>query len=164
MQSRRLSVNGYGHGFFVHGSIGRLFDRYYKTRHAISFEKEEHQGFPRSQPPASAAFDRREPGLFKEEFVGTAMVALCSKTYCVENNENVRTSKFSCKGLNKSNFSHLLTLYKEVLFNQSSAGETNRGFRARGNTVFTYTQHRQGLNSDYPKRKGLADGGIHNLP
>lgn len=108
-------------------------------------EKEKHQLFPRTQPPASAAFDRREPGLFKEEFVGTAMVALCSKTYCVENNENVRTSKFSCKGLNKSNFSHPLTLYKEVLFNQSRAGETNRGFRARDNTIFTYTiKHRQG--------------------
>lgn len=65
------------------------------------------------------------------------MVALCSKTktYCVENNENVRTSKFSCKGLNKSNFSHPLTLYNEVLFNQSSAGETNRGFRARDYTI-----------------------------
>lgn len=23
-----FSVNGYGHGFFVHGSLGRLFDRY----------------------------------------------------------------------------------------------------------------------------------------
>lgn len=86
------------------------------------------------------------------------MVALCSNTYCVENNENVRTSESSCKGLNKSNFSHPLTLYNEVLFYQSSAGETNRGFRARDNTMFTYTQHRQGLTSHYPKRKVLADG------
>lgn len=115
------------------------------------FEKEKHQWFPRSQLPASAAFDRREPGLFIEEFVGTAMVALCCKTYCVENNEHVRTSKFSCKCLNKSNFSHPLTLYKEVLFNQSSADETNCGFRTRDNTIFYLCTASTGLNFLLPK-------------
>lgn len=43
-------------------------------------QKKKRGGGGRSQPLASAAFDRREPGLFKEEFVGTSMVALCSKT------------------------------------------------------------------------------------
>lgn len=115
------------------------------------FEKEKHQWFPRSQLPASAAFDRREPGLFIEEFLGTAMVALCCKTYCVENNEHVRTSKFSCKCLNKSNFSHPLTLYKEVSFNQSSADETNCGFRTRDNTIFYLCTASTGLNFLLPK-------------
>lgn len=58
------------------------------------------------------------------------MVVFCSKIkiYCEENNENVRISKFSCKGLNKSNFSYFFILYNEVLFNQLSVGEMNCGF------------------------------------
>ena len=125
---------------------------------AEHFEKEKRRWFPRTNPPEAAAYDRREPGLFKEEFVGTSMVALCSKTYCVENKTDIRKSKFSCKGLNKRNFTHPILLYKRVLDENSSAGETNRGFRALHNTVFTYTQHRQGLTSFYPNRKVLADG------
>lgn len=122
------------------------------------FEREKNDWFPRTSPPEAAAFDRRQPGLFKEEFVGTAIVALCSKTYCVENTLELKKIKFSCKGLNKNNFSHPLPLYKRVLFDNSSAGETNRGFRARNNTIFTYTQQRQGLTSFYPKREVLSDG------
>lgn len=86
------------------------------------------------------------------------MVALCSKTYCVENKAEIKKSKFSCKGLNKRNFTHPIALYKRVLKDNSSAGETNRGFRVLNNTVFTYTQHMQGLTSFYPKRKVLSDG------
>jgi hypothetical protein len=74
------------------------------------FKQDQNNWFPRWQPQEAAAFDRREPGLFKEEFIWTAMVELCSKTFCVENNEDVRVSKFSCKGLNKCNFSHPLSL------------------------------------------------------
>lgn len=122
------------------------------------FDQDKINWFPRSQLPEAAVFDRREPGLFKEEFTGTAMVALCSKTHCVENSVDVQISKFSCIGLKKCNFSHPLPLYKQVLFDKSVAGKTNRGFRARDNTVFTYTQHRQGLTSYYPKRKVLDDG------
>ena len=44
--------------------------------------------------------DKREPGLFKEEFRGTEMLCLCSKTYhCYDANSN--KDKFSSKGLNK---------------------------------------------------------------
>lgn len=118
----------------------------------ISFEQESNRWFPRTQPPEAAAFDRRQPGLFKEEFVGTAMVALC-----VENSLEIKKSKFSCKGLNKNNFRHPLSLYKRILFENSRAGETNRGVRARNNTIFTYTQQRQSLTSFYPKRKVLSD-------
>ena len=45
--------------------------------------------------------DKREPGLFKEEFRGTEMLCLCSKTYCCCNSVTNKT-KFSSKGLNKS--------------------------------------------------------------
>lgn len=77
-----------------------------------NFNQEKRHWFPRTNPPEAVAFDRREPGLFKEEFVGTSMMALCSKTYCVENKAEIKKSKFSCKGLNKRNFTHPLALYK----------------------------------------------------
>ena len=44
-------------------------------------------------------FDRRTPGLFKDEFCGTGIIALNSKTYyCWDEKEK---TKFSSKGLNK---------------------------------------------------------------
>ena len=45
--------------------------------------------------------DKREPGLFKEEFRCTQMLGLGSKTYCCYNSVTNKT-KFSSKGLNKS--------------------------------------------------------------
>ena len=121
-------------------------------------DEEKQFWFPRSDSLEVAAFDHREPGLFKEEIIGTSMVALCSKTYCVENHTDTINSKFSCKGLTKRNFPPPIALYKQNLNEKTSAGETNRGFRALHNTIFTYTQYRQGLTSFYPKRKVLSDG------
>lgn len=97
-----------------------------KPKIKISFEQESNRWFP----PEAASFDRRQPGLFKEEFAGTAMVAICTK-----NSLEIKKSKFSCKGLNKNNFSNPLSLDKRILFENSTAGETNRGFRARNNTI-----------------------------
>jgi hypothetical protein len=59
------------------------------------FNEEKQLWFPRSDSLEVAAFDRREPGLFKEEYIGTSMVALCSKMYCVENRADTRKSRFS---------------------------------------------------------------------
>ena len=56
--------------------------------------------FPRTCCVKHKQHDKREPGLFKEEFRCTEMLFLCTKTYCcygVTSNE----PKFSCKGLNK---------------------------------------------------------------
>lgn len=55
-----------------------------------NFKQEKRHWFPRINLPEAAAFDRREPGLFKEEFVGTSMVALCSKTYCLETKADIK--------------------------------------------------------------------------
>lgn len=111
-----------------------------KPKIKISFEQESNRWFP----PEAASFDRRQPGLFKEEFAGTAMVAICTK-----NSLEIKKSKFSCKGLNKNNFSNPLSLYKRILFENSRAGEKKSRFpRAK--------QHY--LTSFYPKRKVLSDG------
>ena len=56
--------------------------------------------FPRTCCVKHKQHDKREPGLFKEEFRCTEMLCLCSKTYrCYD----VTSSKlkFSSKGLNK---------------------------------------------------------------
>ena len=44
--------------------------------------------------------DKREPGLFKEEFSCTERLCLCTKTYCCKDVTSNKL-KFSCKGLNK---------------------------------------------------------------
>ena len=56
--------------------------------------------FPRTCCTKHIRHDKREPGLFKEEFRCTEMLCLCSKTYCCyESNSN--KYKFRSKGLNK---------------------------------------------------------------
>ena len=44
--------------------------------------------------------DKREPGLFKEEFRGTEMLCLCSKIFCCYDS-NSNKYKLSSNGLNK---------------------------------------------------------------
>ena len=56
--------------------------------------------FPRTLCSVHKKHDKREPGLFKEEFRCTEMLCLCSKTYCCYDNKSDKM-KFSSKGLNK---------------------------------------------------------------
>ena len=56
--------------------------------------------FPRTCFSTHKKHDKREPGLFKEEFRCTEMLCLCSKTYCCYDNKSDKF-KFSSKGLNK---------------------------------------------------------------
>jgi hypothetical protein len=77
-------------------------------------------------------YDRRTPGLFKEEYNGDAIIALCSKTYCVEN-KTTNKAKFSCKGVGKKPYSNPMDIYRGVLKNKKSALGKNVGFRAAKN-------------------------------
>ena len=56
--------------------------------------------FPRTCCIIHKKLDKREPGLFKEEFRRAEMLCLCSKTYCCYD-EQTNKYKFSSKGLNK---------------------------------------------------------------
>ena len=56
--------------------------------------------FPRTCGTRHIKHDKREPGLFKEEFRCTEMLCLCSKIYCCYDS-NSNKYKFSSKGLNK---------------------------------------------------------------
>ena len=56
--------------------------------------------FPRTCFVKHKQRDKREPGLFKEEFRCKEMLCLCSKTYCFFD-VTFNQHKFSSKGLNK---------------------------------------------------------------
>ena len=108
--------------------------------------------------------DEREPSLFKTEFDGTAIVALCSKTYyCLSEHAK---DKLSCKGLQKNSNKAILTFntYRQVLTSRTPSGGVNRGIKAtpQGN-VFTYNQPRHSISYLYVKRRVLDDG-IHTEP
>ena len=105
-------------------------------------------------------FDRRVPGLMKEEASGEAIIALTSKTYVLKSGD---THKFSCKGINKSCVESPFQIYASVLDTKRSQEGTNRGFRAWGSTVFTYEQRRSSFSYNYSKRK-VHDDGVNTSP
>ncbi len=118
--------------------------------------------FPRKCCQQHIKYDKRLPGLFKEEFRCTEMIALCSKTYCSYDQEK-DVVKFSSKGLNKSNVNEPLEKYRKVMQEIVNVTSTNRGFRKMNNSVMTYEQTKKGLSYFYPKRKVATDG-IHTTP
>jgi hypothetical protein len=130
--------------------------------------------------------DSRTPGKFKEEFSGSTMVALNSKTYaCVkdekdldqefppladgesetpdqfrrrqEKRESIR-QKNSSKGLSKRSNSFTIQHYRSVLLSRKPKSGVNKGFVKKNNKLYTYHQTRNGLTYFYAKRKVLEDG------
>ncbi|GMF32909.1 unnamed protein product [Phytophthora lilii] len=69
------------------------------------FKKHKYDWFPRDDTEENAAFDRRTPGLFKEEFRCNAMVSLSSKSYIcyvsdkIDKETNKPMIKLSAKGV-----------------------------------------------------------------
>ena len=118
------------------------------------YAAEKHLWFPRTDTAEHAAYDKRTPGLFKEEYRGDGIVALCSKTYYCFGEKD----KFSCKGVNKRNNEIDKKTYMDVLVTKKSGTGINRGFRSVDNTMYTYLQERAAFSYFYPKRKVLADG------
>ena len=110
--------------------------------------------------------DKREPGLFKEEFRCTEMLCLCSKTYCCYDS-NSNKYKFSSKDLNKRTLEDCgdgpMANYRNVFDEFINVTSTNRGFRTVHHSVATYEHTKERLSYFYPKRIVDADG-IHNRP
>lgn len=102
------------------------------------------------------SFDLRTPGLFKVEFEGSEMIALCSKTYLITSSTRNET-KYSSKGVNKTNI-YPLRQFRSALFNRKTSYLINRGMRARNNTIFSYEQHKSAFSYFYCKREVLNDG------
>lgn len=113
----------------------------------------EQEWVPRTCCEEDARYDLRTRGLFKIEFQGDGMVALCSKTYLATDQDK---SKYSSKGANKA--SVVRECYTSVLHNRKSRSVVNRGIRVKDNTMFTYEQRRQAFVYFYAKRRVLNDG------
>ena len=116
----------------------------------------------------------RTPGLFKKEFEGERMIALCSKCYYTEHlqittSENkkeveveVKEKKLSSKGMSKRQNEINWQRFKAALDGNKDMA-TNRGFRMRDGNIVTYEQEKLGLSAYYDKRWVLPDG-IHTEP
>ena len=80
------------------------------------YEQDKANWFPRTDTPELKAFDKRMPGLFKEEWSGDGIIGLCSKTYyCFGTSD-----KFSCKGVNKRCNDINKDKYLDVLLSKES--------------------------------------------
>ena len=105
--------------------------------------------------------DKREHGLFKEEFRCTEMLCLFSETYCCYDS-NYSKYNSSSKSLNKRTLEDcvdgLMANYRKVLDECINVTSTNRGFRTVQHSVATYEQTEKGLFYFYPNRNVDADG------
>lgn len=109
----------------------------------------------------NAMYDKRTPGLFKEEFKGSGIVSLCSKTYFCW--DDAGKNKFSSKGVNKKINNITRERYLKVLETGNAEKVINKGFRMRDNAMMTYEQQKTGFSYLYVKRKVLEDG-ITTIP
>jgi hypothetical protein len=131
------------------------------------FKKEMHKWFPRTDTPEHIQYDKRKPGLFKIEYEGEGMVALCSKTYYCWGDST--KSKISCKGTQKDRNKELLnqSSYKNCLSDKTAVTVTNKGIRyvkeSPQHSMVTYEQNKIGISSIYSKGVVMSDG-IHIHP
>ena len=92
--------------------------------------------------------DKREPGVFEEEFSCTEMLFLCSRTYCCYDS-NSNKYKFSSKSLNKRRLEDFvdgpMAKYRNVLDEFINVTSTNRRFRTAHHIAATYEQTKKGL-------------------
>ncbi|KAJ8314770.1 hypothetical protein KUTeg_006920 [Tegillarca granosa] len=126
--------------------------------------------FPRTCCKKHSKHDIRTAGLFKIEYEGEEMVSLCSKTYIVrkmvkdqQTEKETDEFKFSSKGVNKRNVQEPMNIFRNVLQSGIAATTTNRGFRVRNNTMYSYTQEKRGFSYFYCKRK-VCDNGVDTEP
>ena len=99
--------------------------------------------FPKTCCTAHEKHDKREPGLFKEEFRCSEMLCLCSETYCCYD-QKINKYKFSSKGLNKRTLEDCgdgpMSKYRKVLEEPVNVTSINRGFRTMKHSVATNQQ------------------------
>ena len=117
--------------------------------------------FPRTCCVKHEQHNKRETGLFEEEFRCTEMLCLCSRIYCCYGVTSNKL-KFSSKGLNKRVLKQSgdgpLEKYRTVLNEKVNVTSNSRGFRTNNLSVATYEQVKKSLSYFYPKRRVETDG------
>ena len=126
------------------------FDEIIKPELKAEYESIKHKYFVIDEEK-----DRRTPGLLKVEFVGTEMICLTSKTYCVRGETE---DKSSSKGLMKRSNIVDIEAMRSVLENKKAGVGINTGFINSNLTIKTYVQPKFGLSYLYIKRITNADG------
>ena len=101
-------------------------------------------------------YEKRTPGLFKEEKRTDKLISLCSKMYYAGNNDD-NENKISCKGIQKDKNNLNYEDYKNVL-NGGDNNVVNTGFRYHAGVMKTYEQSKIRLSGYYYKRIIGADG------
>jgi len=104
----------------------------------------------------------RTPGLFKLEFEGRRMIALCSKCYFADEGESAGKTKLSTKEMSKTQNELTWQRFEKALEGIKDMA-TNRGFRMRDGRMVTYEQEKLGLSAYYDKR-WVCEDGIHTEP
>ena len=130
------------------------FENIIKPNLKQEFEKNKYKWF------VTDKYSNRTPGLFKTEYEGEGMVALCSKTYYVWGNKK---DKASSKGLQKCNSIINKEKYLQCLFDSEIINGVNKGFRFEQKTMKTYEQNKIGLSPLYAKGV-VMDDGVHIRP
>ena len=119
--------------------------------------------FHRTCYNAHEKLDRRDPGLFEEQFRCAEMLCLSSKTYCCYDWKRNKYN-FKSKGHNKRTLEDCwdgpMSKYSEVLQETVNVTSTNRGFRTIQHNVATYEQTKKGLSYFFPKTT-VEEDGIH---
>ncbi|KAG3113019.1 hypothetical protein PI124_g6525 [Phytophthora idaei] len=128
------------------------------------FKQHKYDWFPRDYSTDVAKFDRRTPGLFKDEWSGDAMVSLSSKNYiCYLPDESYKV-KVSAKGVQQGRGRNNDVLspkgFETVVQDRITLQGTNKGFRLSKETksIITYSQTKTALSYFYDKRRVLEDG------
>ena len=89
--------------------------------------------------------DRRDPGLFKEEFRCTEMLCMCIKSYCcyyVTSNYLMFSSKCLNKSLLEQSSNGLLDKYRRVLNQEVNVTSNKRRFQTNNHSVDSGSQNR----------------------
>jgi hypothetical protein len=154
---------------YIAFSFDNPFEECIKPELKDHFSQHKYDWFPRDYDEEVAKYDRRTPGLFKEEWRGDAMVSLSSKNYICYLPDETHKVKVSAKGVQqgRGRNSDVLspTGFESVVRDRITLSGTNKGFRIskESKSVITYTQQKTALNYYYDKRQVLADG-ISTIP
>ena len=109
--------------------------------------------FPRTCCTAHKKHDKREPGLFEEEFRCSEMFYLCSKIYCCYDQKSNKY-KFTSKGVNKRTLEDCgngpMSKYRKVLEEAVNVTPTNTGFRTDTCRLYVTTMKAMNFQDDIP--------------
>ncbi|KAG2812477.1 hypothetical protein PC116_g26134 [Phytophthora cactorum] len=128
------------------------------------FKQHKYGWFPRDYNAEVSKFDRRTPGLFKDEWSGDAMVSLSSKNYICYLPDSEYKVKVTAKGVQQGGGRNSDVLnpdgFETVVRDRITLQGTNKGFRLSKETksIITCSQTKTALNYYNDKRRVLEDG------